>query len=214
MVALQSLIGKHLQHQKHTTGDILLEPRSISGSRSIGKPSAPRLPSPNIRVPLGPLHLPALSHVRCLQVSNFTILLLRYFLKFLVVVVHSATTVLPLVSRRNYVCTEILLLSLVKFKLSDLRSNPTTKKCGKTVLRTVHVSMAQPQTLTYKFFKTFVSSYCFTLLENCATFGNALRTLDSQLMKPTRVLFARHQRLGGASRKDDESFVQFSGRLK
>ena len=37
--------------------------------------------------------------------------------------------------------------------------------------------------------------------------------MDRQFLKPTRVLFARHQMLS-ASQKDDESFVQFSRRLK
>ena len=37
--------------------------------------------------------------------------------------------------------------------------------------------------------------------------------MDRQFLKPTRVLFARHQMLS-ASQKDDESIEQFSGRLK
>ena len=40
-----------------------------------------------------------------------------------------------------------------------------------------------------------------------------LKTLDWQFLKPTRVLFARHQLLS-ASQRDEESIVQFSGRLK
>ena len=37
--------------------------------------------------------------------------------------------------------------------------------------------------------------------------------LDRQFLKPTRVLFARHKMLS-ASRKDNESIVQYSGKLK
>ena len=63
------------------------------------------------------------------------------------------------------------------------------------------------------FLRTFVGSDYFTLLESSATFADALRTLDRQFLKPTRVLFARHQMLS-ASQKDDESILQFSRRLK
>ena len=61
--------------------------------------------------------------------------------------------------------------------------------------------------------RTFVGFDYFTLLKSSATFADALRTLNKQFLKPTRVLFARHQILS-ASQKDDESIVQFSGRLK
>ena len=63
------------------------------------------------------------------------------------------------------------------------------------------------------FLRKFVGSDYFTLLTSSAKFADALRTLDRQFLKPTRVLFACHQLLS-ASSKDDESIVQFSGRLK
>ena len=77
-----------------------------------------------------------------------------------------------------------------------LRTNGTTEDADKIV-----------------FLRTFVGSDYFTLLESSATFGYALGTLDRQCLKPTRVLFARHQMLS-PNQKDDQPIVQFSGRLK
>ena len=44
-------------------------------------------------------------------------------------------------------------------------------------------------------------------------FAHAMRTLDRQFLKPTRLLFPSHQMLS-ASQKNDEPVVQFSGILK
>ena len=104
----------------------------------------------------------------------------------------------------------------MKFKLPDLPSNPSPekwkwwKKCFEDGLR-INGTTEDAEKLV--FLRTFVSSDYFTLLESSATFADALRTLDRQFLKPTSVLFARHQKLS-ASQKDDESIVQFSGRLK
>ena len=104
----------------------------------------------------------------------------------------------------------------MKFKPPDLPSNPSPekwkwwKKCFEDGLR-INGTTEDADKLV--FLRTFVGSNNFTLLESSATFADTLRTLDRQFLKPTRVLFARHQMLS-ASQKDDESIVQFSGRLK
>ena len=43
------------------------------------------------------------------------------------------------------------------------------------------------------FFRTFGGPDYFTHLESSDTFADALRILDRQFLKPTRVLFALHQ---------------------
>ena len=104
----------------------------------------------------------------------------------------------------------------MKFKPPDLPSNPSPekwkwwKKCFEDGLR-INGTTEDADKLV--FLRTFVGSDYFTLLESSATFADTLRTLDRQFLKPTRVLFARHQMLS-ASQKDDESIVQYSGRLK
>ena len=104
----------------------------------------------------------------------------------------------------------------MKFKPPNLPSNRSPekwkwwKKCLEDGIR-INGTTEDPDKLV--FLRTFVGSDYFTLLESSATFADALRTLDRQFRKPTRVLFARHQMLS-ASQKDNESIVQFSGRLK
>ena len=58
------------------------------------------------------------------------------------------------------------------------------------------------------FLRIFVGSDYSTLLESSTMFADALRTVDRQFLKPTRVLFVCHKMLS-ASQKDDESIVQF-----
>ena len=192
-MALQRHILKHLQRRKahyrrrHSPRDKNCQWNSLyleesSASESLLPPDRQTKSPPNIRVPLGSLYLPALSHVSCSQVSNSTNLLLRYFLKFLVAVVHSATTVLFQVPR-NY-CP----FCYYGFFLSSIA-------------------------IVYALLCFFCRLRLFHLLEKCATFAGALRTLVRLFLNPTRELFARHQILS-ANQNDDESIVQFSGRLK
>ena len=97
----------------------------------------------------------------------------------------------------------------MKFKPPDLPSNPSPekwkwwKKCFEDGLR-INGTTEDADKLV--FLRTFVGSDYFILLESSATFADALRTLDRQFLKPTRVL--------SANQKDDESIVKFSGRLK
>ena len=105
----------------------------------------------------------------------------------------------------------------MKFKAPNLPSNPSPekmklwKKCFEDGLRITGTTEDADKVLL--FLRTIVGSHYFTLLESSATFAGSLSTLDIQFLKPTRVLFARHQILS-ASQKDDESIVLFSGRLK
>ena len=93
-------VEKHTYHQKRHTLRAMdqqwipLYDKTSSASENLLPPDRQTRSPSNIRVPSGSLHLPALSHVSCLQVSDFTILLLRYCLMVLVPIVHSATTVL------------------------------------------------------------------------------------------------------------------------
>ena len=104
----------------------------------------------------------------------------------------------------------------MKFKPPDLPSNSSPEKWKwwkKSFEDGLRITGTTEDADKLVFLRTFVGSEYFTLLEISATFADALRTLDRQFLKPTRVLFARHQILS-ASQKDDESVVQFSGRLK
>ena len=104
----------------------------------------------------------------------------------------------------------------MKFKPPDLLSNPSPekwkwwKKCCEDDLR-INDTTKDADKLV--FFRTLVGSDYLTLLENSATFADALRSLSRQFLKNTRVLLERHRMLN-ASQKDDKSIVQFSGSLK
>ena len=100
----------------------------------------------------------------------------------------------------------------MNIELPDFPSNPSPKKwkCSEDSLR-LNGTTEVADKLVFR--RTFVASGSFTLLESSATFVDALRTLNRQCLKPTRVLIARHQMLS-ALQKENESIVQFSGRLK
>ena len=104
----------------------------------------------------------------------------------------------------------------MKFKPQNLPSNPSPEKwkwCKKCFENGLRINSPTESADKLVFLCKFVCSDYFALLQSSAAFADALRTLDRQFLKPTSVLFDCHQVLS-ASQRDDESIVEFSGRLK
>ena len=104
----------------------------------------------------------------------------------------------------------------MKFKPSDLPATPTPeqwkwwKRCFADRLR-INGTTTDADKLV--FLRTYVGADYFALLESATGYNEAIATLDKQFLKPTRVLFARHQALS-ARQKEDETVTKFFGRLK
>ena len=104
----------------------------------------------------------------------------------------------------------------MKFKPPDLPATPTPeqwkwwKRCFADGLR-INGTTTDADKLV--FLRTYVGADYFALLESATGYNDAIATQDKQFLKPTRVLFARHQALS-ARQKEDETVTQFFGRLK
>ena len=125
--------------------------------------------------------------------SLASVLLLRYFLEFLVVIVHALYSFSCLSWSWNHPTCHQIFLSNWKWWQKcfedGLRINGTTEDADKLV-----------------FLRAFVGPDYFTLLKSSARFADALRTLDRLFLKPMRVLFVHHHLLRASSKTTNPSY--------
>ena len=104
----------------------------------------------------------------------------------------------------------------MKFRPPDLPAQPTTeqwqwwKRCFSDGLLINEIT-EDAHKLT--FLRAYAGSELFAILERATTFDDAMQILDAQFLKPTRVLYARHQVIS-CRQKDNESVSDFLKRLR